>query len=85
MSTCEHKWQKVYEVSHVGSPFPIGFRCKGCNRFVGTADLPVTGLPGIDTGEKVLVGVHGGRGNCSDGTQFREQIAYPDGRLEIIR
>lgn len=78
---CE--WQEVYEESFLGIPYPVGWRCRVCKNHVNK--VGPEGLAGTNTGEKVLVGIHGGLGNCGDGSMYREQIIRPDGTLTIIR
>ncbi len=83
-SKCRHQWQKVHEEALFGGTFPIGYQCKVCNEFVNINDVPLKGLPGVDTKEHALVGPHGGKGHRADGSTYSRQIYYPNGKLEVI-
>ena len=82
---CEHVWRDVHEAFLLGGSFSVGFRCTKCNQFVRRAELTPAGLPGVVDGSMELVGPHGGRGNCADGSQYTKQVKRSDGRLEIHR
>ena len=84
MDACEHEWIKVHEQLIIGGSFPIGWQCSGCNKFVSISAITPAGLAGHTTGKHKLVGIHGGNGNCADGSIYKEQILHEDGRLEII-
>lgn len=83
MINCQHQWQKIHEEFLLGGSCPIGYQCKICNTFVRNDQIPISGLPGIDTKEQVLYGPHGGIGTRSDGTKYKKQTYYPNGKLEI--
>lgn len=85
MDTCAHQWQRVHEEFVLGGTVPIGYQCRVCNKFVNQSDVPITGLPGRDTGEQVLIGHHGTHGTCRDGSHYKKQIIHTDGTLEVIR
>lgn len=82
---CSHQWQRVHEEMLFGGSSVLGYRCKICRQFIPLCEMTPAGLGGISTGEEVLHGPCGGNGSLSDGTPYREQIVYPDGRLEILR
>uniref|UniRef100_A0A6M3K1W8 Uncharacterized protein n=1 Tax=viral metagenome TaxID=1070528 RepID=A0A6M3K1W8_9ZZZZ len=86
MADCNHRWRKIYEEGLVGPPFPSGFECIDCDEYVAMSDLTPAGIGGTVL-EKAcrLVGPHGGCGNCSDGTTYKEQIVDEQGNLIIIR
>ena len=84
MSACPHQWQQVYEESLIGGALPVGWQCKLCSEWVDQNKLTTSGMPGTDTGEKVLIGPHGCKSLTSSGQPYSKQIQYPDGRLEII-
>lgn len=81
MIACEHQWQKIHEEFLLGGTFPIGYKCKLCNKFINITDIPITGISGIDTGEQVLFGPHGCKSKCSDGSTYTKQTLYPGGSL----
>lgn len=80
-----HRWAQFFEEFLLGGHYPIGWKCLDCGEWVSQDQMPPNGLLGTILKEKHLVGPHGGRGNCSDGSTYKEQIAHEDGRLEIIR
>ena len=79
--TCKHEWQQHYEQSLLGGASPTGWKCRLCGKWETTTGP--AGLPGTDTGEKVLTGPCGRQGTRADGSPFRKQIVYPDGRIEV--
>ena len=79
-----HRWIAYYEEFLFGGSFVAGYKCADCGAWVAQGDLPATGLAGLILDEIRLVGPHGGRGRCTDGSAYKEQI-YNDGKLEIIR
>jgi hypothetical protein len=83
--TCDHSWDKIHEESIIGGHYPVAWECSKCKKWVEIGAVPVTGLGGHESGVNILVGPHGGYGNCSDGSVYKRQIAYPDGRLEVVR
>jgi hypothetical protein len=80
-----HRWRKLYEQLIIGSATIIGWECTDCDAFISQSDLTPEGLKGeITTDDMRLVGPHGGKGQCSDGSIFKEQI-YENGELTIVR
>jgi len=83
---CNHRWRKVYEEVRIFPPFPIGWECVDCNKYVSMGEITPEGIGGTVL-EKAcrLVGPHGGCGNCSDGSIYKEQIVDENGNLTITR
>ena len=85
MTKCTHRWRQLYEESIIGGATPLGWECVDCDAFIRQSDLTLTGLKGeILTDDMRLVGPHGGCGDCSDGSIYKEQI-YENGVLTIVR
>ena len=82
---CAHRWRRRYEQFLLGGAFPTGWECIECKYYVSDSELTPAGLPG-EVLEKAmrLVGLHGGRGNTSDGQVYSEQIVDEDGNLTIV-
>lgn len=83
---CDHRWRKVYEQAVFGGAFQVGWECVKCKNYVSNGSMTPTGLGGIVLDKAArLIGPHGGRGNTSDGAQFKEQIVDENGQLTIVR
>lgn len=81
----EHKWYKLYEDSILGiGPSLIAWKCSECEASVSPNEITPAGIGGTVLNEQRLIGPHGCRGQCSDGSTYKEQI-FRDGKLEIIR
>ena len=88
MSTCNHRWREVHEETvFIGGNISVGWECvvEGCNMYVDKSKLTPAGLEGVVTNQHRLIGPHGGRGQCSDGSTYKEQIIDEEGKLTIIR
>jgi len=85
MMGCNHRWRQVFEETIFIGATAIGWECLECKIYVNQNNIPPTGLGGTVTKAQRLVGVHGGCGECSDGSVYQSQIYHEDGRLEIIR
>jgi len=81
---CRHRWLTYYEEFLLGGANRIGYKCETCGEWKDQCSLGPAGLGGTDTGIKVLIGPHGCRSQTRSGKPFTKQIAYPDGRLEIL-
>ena len=86
MEECNHRWRKLYEHGIVGLPFLVAWECVDCGKSISMGELTPTGIGGTVL-EKAcrLVGPHGGCGNCSDGSTYKEQIVDEGGNLTIVR
>jgi hypothetical protein len=84
MNTCEHEWDRVHEECIIGGTFPIGWKCRKCNKYVDTNEITPSGLPGLGTtGRHVLIAPHGTVGVTSSGQRYRRQVLEADGTLTI--
>ena len=84
--TCDHRWREVHEeMLLIGGNTTIGWECLECKEYVDKSKLTPAGLSGVITKQHRLVGPHGGRGKCSDGSTYKEQIIDEDGKLTIVR
>ena len=59
--------------------------CLNCKDYVPQHKIGPEGLGGTVTKAVRLVGPNGGRGNCSDGSTYKEQVIDENGMLRIIR
>jgi hypothetical protein len=83
---CEHIWRRVYEEFLLGGTFPVGWECKRCGEFIEQGKVTPAGLSGqVLHQEGRLIGPHGARGQCADGSSYKEQIVDSEGTLHIIR
>jgi len=85
MECVQHRWRKLYEaVIVVGHASLVGWECEVCKKHISQDEITPAGIGGIITKNSRLVGPHGGYGNCSDGSVYKEQI-YENGKLTIVR
>lgn len=81
----EHRWAQLHEEFLLGGSTPVGWICLDCDKQLSNSDLSPSGIGGKTTKTHILVGPHGGHGNCQDGSVYKKQIIYDDGRLEVVR
>ena len=83
--SCNHAWRKVFEEALFGGTFPVGWECVKCGKFAEQNKLGPMGLPGNVLGGARLIGPHGARSQCADGSPYKEQIIDEAGQLHIVR
>ena len=71
---CDHVWQEYHEEFLLGGHYPVGYKCKKCGEWIGQNSLQPGSVSGAMSDEMVLVGPHGGRSQCSDGSTYTRQI-----------
>ena len=81
-----HRWRQVHEEALLGGSYRIGWECVDCKAYVSNGDVTPAGLGGVVLEKAArLVGPHGCRSQCTDGSTYKEQIVDEDGHLSIIR
>ena len=71
---CNHLWQEVHEEFLLGGHFVVGYKCKKCGEWVNQCELRPGSMSGTMSDEVALVGPHGCRSQCSDGSTYKRQI-----------